>query len=91
MKKLSIFIAFALAACGSQPMVRSDDLYKHLESKGYSKVAIREAFSCGSMGKGRGFIATKKDNSVVVGQICFKKTGGNVLYTVDEKKTIKKA
>ncbi len=92
MRKLSILALLATAACGAQsPMVRSEDLSKHLESIGYTKVTIREGFSCGKMGKGRGFLAVNKKGDTVAGQVCFKKDKGAVIYVVDEKKVLKKA
>lgn len=84
MKRIAVIAALALAACGPKgPMVRNEDLSKHLESQGYNKILIRDQFSCGRMGKGRHFIATK-DKKVVTGQICFLKQDGKVSYKVDE-------
>jgi hypothetical protein len=83
-----VALAVTLAACGQSPMVRNEDLTKHLESQGYSKVLIRDSFSCGKMGKGRHFIGTKA-GSVRTGQICYKKEGGKVSYAVDELGTAK--
>lgn len=92
MKRFAIFAALALAACGSatQPLVKNDDLVKHLESQGYTKVLIRDAFSCGSMGRGRHFIGTKA-GTVRTGQICYRKNGGNVSFAVDELSTARPA
>lgn len=79
--------ALALAACGTtQPVVTNGDITKHLEGKGYTKVLVRDNFSCGTMGKGRHFIATKATR-VVMGQVCYRKSGGTVDYTVSELTT----
>jgi hypothetical protein len=73
------------ACCGGPALVTDQDLRQHLESQGYSKVLLRDKFSCGKAGKGKHFIATKA-NKPLVGQICYLKTGSNVTYKVDELK-----
>lgn len=82
--------ALALAACGSasQPVVTNGDITKHLETQGYSKILVRDSFSCGKAGKGRHFIATK-GGTVRTGQVCFLKANGKVTYAVDELGTAK--
>jgi hypothetical protein len=76
-----------LSACGSitQPIVKNGDLIDHLETKGYSKILIRQQISCGKAGNGRIFVATKADK-VVTGQICYLKTENGPVYAVDERK-----
>ena len=87
MKRIAIITALALsvAACGhQQPVVTNGDITKHLEGQGYTKVLLRDKFSCGSMGQGKHFIGTNKSGKVVTGQVCYKKANGNVSYKVDE-------
>lgn len=82
MKHLVLIAAVALSAC-SGTMVRNEDLSKHLESQGYSKVLIRgEKLNCGQFGKGRLFMATRKGGDKVLGQICYKKQADAISYKV---------
>ena len=76
--------ALTIASCGNmQTIVTNGDITAHLESQGYSKVLLRDDFSCGKAGKGKHFIGTKA-NKVVTGQVCYLKNGTNVTYSVDE-------
>lgn len=79
--------ALSLASCDGvmQPIVTNGDISKHLETQGYSKVLIRDRFSCGKAGDGVHFIATKV-GKIVTGQVCYLKAGNKVTYSVDEIK-----
>jgi hypothetical protein len=85
-----IATALVLSACNavSEPLVTNGDITKHMEDQGYSKVLLRDNFSCGKAGQGKHFVATKSA-TVRTGQICYLKQGGKVTYALDELATVK--
>jgi predicted small lipoprotein YifL len=88
MKRILLIATVAsLAGCGAQPLVTNGDIIKHMEKNQYSKVLLRDDFSCGRMGNGKHFIATR-DGKVRTGQVCYLKAKGEVRYTLDETSTL---
>lgn len=90
MKKILAMTALlALAACGSQPIVKDGDLKNKLTSLGYTKVLIQPGkLNCGQFGRGKHFLGTQKDGDKVIGQICYRKGARDVEYKVDVNKRI---
>lgn len=85
MKKILAMTALlALAACGSQPVVKDGDLKNKLTSLGYTKVLIQPGkLNCGQFGRGKHFLGTQKNGKTIIGQICYRKGASGVEYKVD--------